>query len=219
MADEYGLRIKNVAGRVILDNVPASVFMIMDNYPKVIASGVRLDNAIFNCAKGEMIFVRPTILGQSIGPSLNENDKQYMHLYASDGTITYIKVKNCTGFQPSGYGIAVYGNTANAKPLVFSDQMKFAKFKAIKQTTLTSSHDKNFKVIVLPLSINAKGMYKYINLSSLSLCGFHKNGLDYPRVVFKADGSSVSIFGSYLNKNGVTSFNAFLSKQFVIIEA
>ena len=218
----HGLQIINDKNEIILDQEPFSVLQIVEGYPKTVKVGVLTSSPLFACAKNEAIFIRDTNDSQ-IGPSWVDNDKQYYNIFTTSGsnvgkTLTYVKVKPCTNYVPRGYGLAIYDNRAVPK-LVFSDEVRFAKLRLSVSALLAGGEvsavyrQKNFK-----MEKTTVGMHKYVSLSSFSICGIHKNGIDFPRFTFAADGSSVNIYGAYMNNNGVSKNNLFIKKHITIIE-
>lgn len=220
---DYGIKIINNRDEVVLDQNPFSVLQIVEGYPQVVPAGISTGDPRFACGKDEAIFVRHTDDFQ-IGPDWIDNHRLYYNLfttssgYSGSKTITYVKVKPCTNYIPSGYGLAIYDKTASPK-LVFSDEIRFAKLRLSVSTQLAGGKvNAVYQQKVFTMEKTAAGMHKYVSLSSFSICGIHKNGIDFPRFTFAADGSTVSIYGAYMNNNGVSVNNIFIPKHITIIE-
>ena len=157
----YGISIKNADGYTILDNNPISVLHVVET--GTLASGFTLENVI-DVTNKTFMFVRPTTQGQNI-----YGDKYYSRsganvylgktkLYASSGTISYVKIKESTDVSVSGFGLAIYDTQATPK-LVFNDALKNARVLYNIYTNLSSD-------ITLSLPDSFTGQHKYLNATA-----------------------------------------------------
>jgi hypothetical protein len=167
---EYGIEIKNIYGEIILDNTPYSVMQIVDGYPKSAARNISINDPIFNCLEGEVVFVRASNDGTVGGSAGYEN---VTGISTGSGDLSYVKLVSCQNNTASGYGLAVYAAGTNKPQMVFNDNMKFVKLVYAGYLSLPKYDIPGGTVVdIAPVS---EGMHRYISLRSFGLCGTYNS--------------------------------------------
>lgn len=210
----YGIEVTNTAGTIVLDNRP--LYTLEHSGVYTVASGVLV--SALTASSGGQIFVRPTTIGATIRRSgLNS-------LITSSGTISYVIVTEHIVLGPSSFGLAIYDNL-NVPTLVFSETMKFIKFKS--STTIAA-----YPASITMPATTGSGVFKYISLDSFyptssSLDANHNTTITFQNMSFNTNQSIISLssvaefyfyYSSVFSASGLGTGSYSRSFSYTIIE-